>query len=187
MDNTFKEKYESVFARVCVFLGSGWRIDRRESDDNYRITLMNPALKNYTITARMEKDRIHLVGGVRRSRRVISCSSCSVAVSRLPHDIAREIKRKILVDAEKQIAECELDIATEARTKEEREQVINLVSRLVETRSYNGYYGVMCCFKSQGITGDVAEGYQNTYKLKLHDLSKDQLIKVVGFLSTLER
>lgn len=48
---------------------------------------------------------------------------------------------------------------------------------------------MMCCAisKPPKITGDVCEMYGEAYRLKLSDLSKDQLIKVIGFLSTLER
>ena len=101
--------------------------------------------------------------------------------------IAEDIKRKILVDAEQQIATAAADMAGINQQHEEKRQVIGLLSRLVETRNYEGYYGIMCSIRAQGLSGEVAEGYGNTYKLKLDALSKDQLIKIVGFISTLER
>nr|HBY1206004.1 hypothetical protein [Klebsiella pneumoniae] len=60
MEKTFFARYEAVFNRVCAFLGDGWKIDRR-TEDAYRINLVNPALRHYSIGARLEKDRIHLI------------------------------------------------------------------------------------------------------------------------------
>ncbi|WP_051225651.1 hypothetical protein [Photorhabdus temperata] len=185
--NQFNEKYEPIFNRVCAFLGKGWRIDKRDKPDFYRIRLMNPALKNYSISVRLEKDRLILTGGVIRSNRYCQYSTCSVSPSRWPWGIAEDIKKKILVDADKQIAFAAADQVEVNRLRKEKCQVIHLLSRLVDTSDYNGCCGVMCSIKVQGISGDVAEGYGETYKLKLHDLSKDQLIKIVGFLSNLER
>lgn len=184
---SFNEQYTPVFNRVCAFLGNGWRVDKRIPADAYRISLMNPAFKNYSIGVRMEKGRIILVGGVRRGHRTNEHSKCTVAPARDPWGIAEDIKRKILVDAEQQIATAAADMAGINQQHEEKRQVIGLLSRLVETRNYEGYYGIMCSIRAQGLSGEVAEGYGNTYKLKLDALSKDQLIKIVGFISTLER
>jgi hypothetical protein len=184
---SFNEQYTPIFNRVCAFLGNGWRIDKRIPADAYRISLMNPAFKNYSIGVRMDKGRIILVGGVRRGHRSNEHSRCTVAPTRDPWGIAEDIKRKILIDAAQQIATADADQAGMARQREEKRLVIGLLSRLVETRNYDGYYGVLCSIRMQGMTGDVSEGYGDTYKLKLDALSKDQLIRVVGFLSTLER
>lgn len=183
----FNEKYQPLFHRVCIFLGNGWRIDKRGSADSYRINLMNPVLKNYSITVRQEKDRLILVGGCRRSNRFSEYSKCTVSPSREPWGIAEDIKRKILIDADKQIANVAADFAEVKRLKDEERIVVNLISRLVSTQPYEGYYGIMCSFRTQGMSGDVAEWHNGTYRVKLHDLSKDQLIKLVGFMSTLER
>lgn len=189
MEKTFFSRYEAVFNRVCTFLGDGWKIDRR-TEDAYRINLVNPAFRHYSIFARIEKDRIHLTGGV-RSRSARSSggySACTVSPMRDPWGIAQDIRRKILPDAEKQIAYFEADRAGAQKIQDDRRILINLVGQLVEVQNYGGYYDVLCHIKTPGgISGDVCEMYGKAYRLKLGDLSKDQLIKVIGFLSTLGR
>lgn len=189
MEKPFFACYEAVFNRVCTFLGDGWKIDRR-TEDAYRINLVNPAFRHYSILARLEKDRIHLTGGV-RSRSARSSggySACTVSPMRDPWGIAQDIRRKILHDAEKQIAYFEADRAGAQKVQDDRRILINLVGQLVEVQNYGGYYDVLCHIKTPGgISGDVCEMYGKAYQLKLGDLSKDQLIKVIGFLSTLER
>ncbi|MFC7506452.1 hypothetical protein ACFQUX_02425 [Pantoea stewartii] len=105
-----------------------------------------------------------------------------------PWGIAQDIRRKILPDAEKQIAYFEADRAGAQKIQDDRRILINLVGQLVEVQNYGGYYDVLCHIKTPGgISGDVCEMYGKAYRLKLDDLSKDQLIKVIGFLSTLGR
>ncbi len=105
-----------------------------------------------------------------------------------PLGIAQDIRRKILPDAEKQIAYFEADRAGAQKIQDDRRILINLVGQLVEVQNYGGYYDVLCHIKTPGgISGDVCEMYGKAYRLKLDDLSKDQLIKVIGFLSTLGR
>ena len=187
MVNTFLVRYEAVFNRVCAFLGDGWRIDRRR-EDSYRIYLVNPEYRNYSISARLEKDRIHLLGSVQRSRRSNSYASCTVSPMREAWGIAQDIKRKILLNARENIADHEADRAEEQRIQDERRILVNLLSRLVGVQQYSGYYGGLCHISTvAGLSGKVDEIYGKAYRFEIDGLSKDQLIKLAGFLSTLER
>lgn len=72
---------------------------------------------------------------------------------REPWGIAQDIRRKILPDAEKQIAYFEADRAGAQKIKDERQILINLVGQLVEVQNYGGYYDVLCHIKTpEGIT-----------------------------------
>lgn len=187
MDSTFRERYEAIFNRVCVFLGNGWRIDLR-TKDSYRIYLVNPSYKNYSISARLEKHRIHLLGSVRGCKRTNTWSACTVSPTREPWGIAADIKKRILIDAVNQIAIFEADRAGEQSLREDRDILIGLISRQVETWTHRGYYSGLFSLKTNyGVSGDVEERYGDAYALKLAGLSKTQLIKITGFLSTLER
>ncbi|EDM7166968.1 hypothetical protein CV935_22690 [Salmonella enterica subsp. enterica serovar Litchfield] len=187
MERNFFLKYESIFNRVCVFLGEGWKIDRRIQDD-YRIHLIHPDYRNYSISARLENNKIKLLGCVHLTRRGNQFSSCSVSPLRDAIGIARDIKRKILCNAREQISFYEADTKGERLLREEREYTINLLSRLVDAKRYEGYYGGLCQIKTNhGITGKVDDTKGVIYRLELDDLNKDQLIKLIGFISTLER
>lgn len=59
---TFKSAYLSLFEHVCSFLGNGWRINKLHQNDEHLIKLMNTMLKNYSVVARKEKERIMIYG-----------------------------------------------------------------------------------------------------------------------------
>lgn len=187
MERTFFERYEAVFNRVCAFLGEGWRIDRR-TEDSYRIYLINPALRNYVVSARLEKHKIHLFGFVQKSRRSNSYGACMVSPMRAPWGIAEDIKNKILVNAQENIAHFEAERAGELAIQEERRLIVHLLSRILDANKYTGYYGGLCYIGTDaGLSGKVDEVYSGAYRLTIGDLDKTQLIKLAGFLSTLER
>jgi len=186
MENTFRARYETIFSRVCAILGDNWRIDRR-LQEQHRISLINPGYRNYSISARLEKDRIHLVGGVRNFHRSNTYSSCTVSPRREAWAIAQDIKRKILVDAATQIATFEADRSGAARLEEDNRILVNLLKKMASVTEYHNIYDVLCRVRTaQGICGDVKLPLSNGYRLNLDGLSKDQLIKVIGFLSTLD-
>ncbi|WP_233981880.1 hypothetical protein [Pectobacterium versatile] len=183
----FIETYLPVFLRVCFFLGSDWRVDQRKLDDHYRIHLFTPKLNNYGITVRSEKNRIVIIGGVNRSISNISCSRCTVSLTRTPQEIAREIKKRILPEAETQISKADKDL-TEAKVQvEEKNGLIHLLSQFIDTKDYSKLYAIFCEIRAHGVSGDISGGWSNTYNLDLKNLSKDQLLKIAGFLSTLDR
>lgn len=187
MQSNFFARYETLFNRVCVFLGGGWRIDRR-TEDTYRIYLINPAYRNYSISARLEKDRIHLFGGVQASRRGNSYASCTVSPARAAWGIAKDIQSKILVNAREHIAHFEADRAGEQALQDERRLLVHLLSRLTDVEQYTGYYGGLCYFgTAHGLRGKIDEVCSGSYRLTIGDLDKTQIIKLVGFLTTLER
>lgn len=185
MSVTFRERYQSVFIRVCAFLGEGWRIDKR-NEDSHRIYLINPAYRNYTIVARLEKNRVYLLGSVKACKRSNTYSKCTVSPEREPWAIAKEIEKRILIDAEKQIATYQADEAGEQQLKEERRILIHLLSQIAHTSPYTGYYGGLCSIETaSGVSAEVKDIYGKEYKVTASHLTKDQLIKLIGFLSTL--
>lgn len=186
MDKTFNERYTAVFERVCVFLGNGWRIDRR-IEDGYRLTLINPDYRHYSITARLEKGRIILSGSVNKYRHSNSYSRCTVSPTRGAAEIAGDIRRKVLQNARHQIAIFEADCAGEQQQREDRRNLMHMLGRLTDVYEYDRSTNVLCSITtSHGIKGDVTDRYGG-YQLNLSQLSKDQLIKVVALISTLER
>ncbi|ECO4313582.1 hypothetical protein AB0001_004784 [Salmonella enterica] len=187
MEGTFLKQYEAVFNRVCAFLGNGWKIDRRVEEE-YRIFLVSPNYRHYSISARLEDNRIYLFGSVRNSKRGSGYSRCSVSPLRTPWGIADDIKRKILIDALSHIEEHESELTKVRLQEEERQNTVGLLSRLVEARRNSGYQSGLCDFRtSLGLSGKVDDAKGSLYRLEVEDLSKDQLIKLVGFVSTLER
>lgn len=184
---TFYETFMPVFKRVCGFLGDGWRVDQRRADERYRIFLFTPALANYGITVRQEKDRLILTGGAVRSRSHNDYSCCTVALKREPRGIAQDIRKKVLAYAQQQIATAAADLAGISARNEEQRILLHLLASLLEARDHQNYHGILCEINAHGVRGDVSEGYRGDYNLNLIRLSKDQLIKLAGFISTLER
>lgn len=187
MADSFSTRYFDFFTRVCAFLGDGWRLDRRDLHYGYRILMINPAYQNYSISAKMEKNRIHLFGNVQKYSGCGEYSSCSVSPSRQPWEIAEDIKRKILIDAKRQIALYEEERTKRQQQKDDREILIHALSRLVKAERYSFYDGYRLCSveASNGIYGSVREG-NSGFALEVTKLSADQLIKVIGFISTLQ-
>lgn len=184
---TFNETFIPVFKRVCSALGDGWRFDQRRADELYRIFLFTPALPNYSIVVLQEKDRLILTGSPKRSRSYNDYSRCTVALTREPRAIAQDIRKKILAYAPQQIDKAAADLAGRMEQKEDRQILLNLLSRLIETRDLQNRNGILCELKAQCIRGYVSERYQGSYNLELSGLGKDQLIKLAGFISMLER
>ncbi|PLY35360.1 hypothetical protein F164LOC_20700 [Pectobacterium carotovorum] len=183
----FNERNNPLFTRVCGFLGNGWRIDHRRADESQRIFLFTPALSNYGITVRREKDRLILTGSPVRSQSYNHYSRCTVALTRDPRGIAQDIKKKILPDAQAWIDKAAADLAGRHVLKDERRILLNLLTRLIDTRDYDNYRGVLCEINAHGMSGNVLEGHRGAYNLNISGISKDQLIKLAGFISTLER
>lgn len=102
---TSKSAYLSLFECVCVFLGDGWRINKLHQDEENQIRLMNPILKNYSIVARQEQDRIMIYGSIDYYYyRYGKLAKCSVSLTRNARAIAQDIKRKILITAVDEIS-----------------------------------------------------------------------------------
>ena len=186
MADSFSTRYIDLFTRVCAFLGEGWRLDRREPQYGHQILMMNPAFKHYAISARLEKNRIHLFGNVQKYSGCGEWSSCTVSPNRQPWEIAEDIRRKILVDAKRQIALYEKERAERQQKKDDRAILIHALSQLVKAERYSFYDGHRLCSveASNGIYGSVREG-NSGFTLEVTKLSTDQLIKLVGFVSTL--
>lgn len=180
---TFKSAYLPLFERVCGFLGSGWRINKLHQNEESQIKLMNPTLKNYSIVCRREKDRIMIYGSVDYYHyRYGKLAKCSVSLTRNASAIAEDIKRKILITAVDEISKASEYHQKEQEKKEQKRILIGMLAQQVKLEScYNAIMGIVA---SSGIRGRVKEGYDG-YNLKLYKLNTEQLIKIVGFVSTL--
>ncbi|WON75542.1 hypothetical protein [Serratia sp. UGAL515B_01] len=178
----FKEQYTELFNVVCQFLGDGWRISQLDNDYGHRIKLTSSLYKNYSIIARIEKGRINLFGSVDSKYFRGGYHSCSVSSKREPWAIANDIRKKILFDAAEQIHLA--DVARKSQEEQNDEILIlkGLLSRLV---TLEHYYGALCGFKHEKVSGAIEQRYNGNYTLKIDSLDKDTLIRVVGFLSTL--
>lgn len=180
--SNFKEQYTELFNVVCRFLGDGWRINQLESDYDHRIKLTSSLYKDYSIIARIEKGRIQLFGSVDSKYFRGNYHSCSVSPKREPWTIANDIKKKILFDVAEQINLAEVARKHQEEQKDEIRFLKGLLSRLVTLESY---YGALCGFKHQKLSGAIEQRYSGNYTLKIDNMDKDTLIRVVGFLSTL--
>lgn len=118
---TFKSTYLSLFERVCGFLDNGWRINKLHQDEEHRIKLLNPTLKNYSIVARKEKDRIMIYGSVDYYHyRYGKLAKCSVSLTRNASTIAQDIKRKVLITAVDEISKANKYYQKEQEKKEQK-------------------------------------------------------------------
>ncbi|HGJ5856154.1 hypothetical protein [Arsenophonus nasoniae] len=180
---TFKSAYLPLFERVCVFMGSGWRINKLHQDEEHLIKLMNPTLKNYSIVCRREKDRIMIYGSVDYYHyRYGKLAKCSVSLTRNASAIAEDIKRKVLITAVDEINKANEYHQKEQEKKEQKRILKGMLAQQVKLESY--YNAITGIVASSGIHGKVKEGYDG-YNLKLYKLNTEQLIKIVGFVSTL--
>lgn len=185
METPFSIRYLEFFNRVCAFLGDGWRVDRRDLENGHRILISNPAYQYFSITVRMTKGRFHIFGSVPK---YTGCdwSSCTAAPNRQPWEIAEDIRRKILVNARRQIQLYMAEKTERQKKIDSREILIHSLSKLVRATRYSDYNrsGLCSLEAPNGIYGGVKES-NHGYSLELSRLSTDQLIKVIGFISTL--
>ncbi|WGM08721.1 hypothetical protein [Arsenophonus nasoniae] len=180
---TFKSAYLHLFERVCGFMGSGWRINKLHQDEEHLIKLMNPMLKNYSVVARKEKDRIMIYGSVDYYHyRYGKLAKCSVSLTRNASAIAEDIKRKVLITAVDEINKANEYHQKEQEKKEQKRILRGMLAQQVKLESYhNAITGMVA---SSGVRGRVKEDYDG-YNLKLYKLTTEQLVKIVGFVSTL--
>ncbi|HHQ6539545.1 TPA: hypothetical protein ACSTJY_004975 [Serratia fonticola] len=178
----FKEQYEGIFNIVCRFLGGGWRVNQLDTVNKHRIKLTSPDFRDYAVYVRLEKDRIHIGGGVNSKLYQGGYNSCTVSPTKEPWLIANDIKRKIIFNAEEYIGYAKVARESNKDDQDEKELVKGLLSRLVEISSH---WGVLCGFKHGALCGTVEQRYSGSYMLKIDSLDKDKLVRIVGFLSTL--
>ncbi|TNV16115.1 hypothetical protein FH968_19950 [Buttiauxella sp. B2] len=180
---TFKDRYAPLFIKVCNFLGGGWRVDMLEMNNEHQIKLTAPNLRRYAISARQEKGRIVLSGHLEyRYYPYGEAAQCTVSLDRSPAAIANDIRRKILPGSAEQIAAAS-DYHQEQQAKKQHTMILkNMMAQQVTlTNHHNALTGF---YNGRGIRGAVTE-IGGGYGLMFDGLDTDQLIKIVGFISTL--
>lgn len=182
---SFKERYEPVFDIVCRCLGDNWRINLLDND-NYRINITSNRFMGFSIHVREEKNRFTIMGSFDSRIHRGKIYTCTVSKDRNPVHIADDIKRKIIVFAQNEIHKAK---ESEAQAKEKKEQdliVKSMLSRLFTMHS-SWQSGVIGSFKSDnGLDGIIRKTYSG-YKIEIDRLSVDNLIKLAGMITTLER
>ncbi|PII85125.1 hypothetical protein BL250_12525 [Erwinia sp. OLTSP20] len=180
---TFQERYSPFFESICRMLGNSWRVNYNKSW-NYRIFLTSPEYKNYSVSVADDKGRLRIYGSVDSRICRIDGHSCTVSPGRDQHVIAAEIQRKILVYAPEEIEKAKLYEQGYTNSQEHKKIVKGMLSQLV---SLSGYYNALTGYvTSSGIRGAVEER-SGGYDLKVENLSTEELIRVVGFLSEMKR
>ncbi|MFN2098366.1 hypothetical protein ACKVM9_002198 [Pantoea agglomerans] len=180
---TFQERYSPFFESVCRMLGNGWRVNYIRSWEN-RIFLTSPGFKNYSVSVAAEKGRLRIYGSVDSRICRIEGHGCTVSPERDQYAIAAEIQRKILGHAPEQIEKAAL-YDQGYKNKQEQEKIVKgMLSRLV---SLSWHYNALTAYAtSSGIRGSVGER-SGGYDLRVDNLSTDELIRVVGFISEMKR
>ncbi len=178
---TFFEKYQPVFEVVCRLLGQGWRVNLLD-DCQFRIKLTSPNFRNYLIHIRMEKERLHIVGGVDTRLWRSPVYLCTLSPQRNPVDIANDIQRKILVNAQQDIEKAREYEFSQRIEQEEKKILFGMMSQLVELENW---HGTLTGFITEnGLNGYVSEG-NNGYEMHIRGVSLDKLIKLAGLIKQL--
>lgn len=147
------------------------------------IKLTNPTLKNYSIVAKLEKNRIIIYGGIDYHHySYAKLAKCTVSLIRNARSIAQDIKRKILINAVDEINKANDYHQKKQQDEEHRKIVKGMLTRLVKLTPYwNAMTGIKTL---SGIDGTIRESY-NGYVVQFDGLTTEQLIKLVGFISVL--
>lgn len=179
---SFKDKYSLIFEIVAQLLDNGWRVNKLESDYVHRIKLTSPNFKNFAITARMDKGRIYISGGIIHHLFKGEWRHCTVSPNRQPIAITNDIERKILLTALEQVEYARIEIKKHYDKIDEREIVKSSIGRVMKL-SHSHY--CLCGFQHNEIMGSVKETHGGYYDLNISRLTKEKLIYVTSFLSTL--
>lgn len=185
---TFREKHLEAFKQVCRHLGNRWKVIQLPGEKETMIRLMNPELKKFTVEAFQSEGRIFLVGKV-----ADDCyfkgqyCRCTVSLDRPPHQIAGDISRKLVVNSQARIAEYET-YWTERGTEKARAEIIEAaLSRLMvidKERSWSRQYRYEQA--ASGLKGHIEYvSYNETYVIGVRGLSTDNMLKLLGFMTTL--
>ena len=181
-ENFFHE-YQKVCDITCSLLGNEWRVNKIKSWD-LCIVLTSPKYKDYSIYFRREKGRINISGSINSRLFRYSYNSCTVSENRKPQYIATDIKRKILVNIDEEIKRYIENLASHFNKVEEDKILKGLISRFGKLRNnYNAFTGFEL---NNNVKGEVNRRYRGNHQLIIDDINIDKLIKIIGFVSTLD-
>ncbi|EAB6210869.1 hypothetical protein ABN12_004471 [Salmonella enterica subsp. enterica serovar Mississippi] len=183
--NKFKEQYENLFSEISHAMGNKWRVNQlTERTDVIKLT--SPAFNGLSIYARRDNDRLVITGHVPAHWSYSACARCTVSVNRPARQIASDIKRKILPDGEKWLAEAN-EYQAKKKAKKENDNILKgVLGNLAKVSEGYHHNNTFCFWDSNKISGSIEEiCYDDYYRLKVNELTKDELIRVIGFISTL--
>lgn len=183
--NKFKEQYEELFNAVTRAMGSAWRVNQlTERTDVIKLT--SSAYTGLSLYVRRDGDRLVITGHVPAHWSYRACSRCTVSVNRPARQIAADIMRKILPDGYKWLDEAR-EYQVKVKVKKENDAILKgLLGNLVDVSNGYSHNHTFCFWESNKIDGSVEEScYESYYRLKANRLTKDELIRVIGFISTL--
>ncbi|EJI2508417.1 hypothetical protein NFG91_001239 [Salmonella enterica] len=181
---SFKEQHEKLLDSVCRAMGNRWRVNQLTNRTDC-VTLTSPEFKGLTLDVRKDyphDDRLSISGHVPDHWSYRYCGKCTVSVNRPARQIAADIVRKVLPKARKWIEEANEYQAKKAAEREEKEQTKGLLQRLVNV---SRGHQVLCCWDTNKINGSVDVNCYGTYRLMANALTKDEMIRIIGFISTL--
>lgn len=181
--SNFQERYTPLLETVCRMLGNGWKVNHIRSWE-HRVFITSPNFKHYSISVAYDKGRLKFLGSVDSRLCRVAAHSCSVCPKRDQSSIAADIQRKIISYAPDEIAKT---INYEQGYKDSQEHKIILKGMLSRLVSLSSCYNALTAYTtSSGIRGRVEERGSG-YELRIDDLSTDELIRIVGFVSEMKR
>lgn len=182
-NKSFFQEYQSVCNVICGLLGDEWRVNKIKSWD-LCIVLTSPKYKDYSIYFRREKGRLNISGSIYSRLFHYSCNYCTVSEKRNPKHIANDIKRKILINIDEEIKK-HIENLDSYNNKLEQDKILKgLISRFGKLRNhYNAFTGFEL---NNCVKGEVNRRYRGNHQLIIDDINIDKLIKIIGFVSTLD-
>lgn len=181
----FNERYQSVFEIVCRCLGDNWRINLL-NNDNYRIKITSNQFMGFSIHVREEKNRFTIMGSFDSRIHRGKIYTCTVSKDRNPAHIAEDIKRKIIAFAQDEIKQAN-ESKVKAQEKKENDLIVKgMLSRLF-TMHKSWQSGVIGSFKADNGLDGMIRKTGSGYKIEIDRLSVDNLIKLAGMITTLDK
>lgn len=185
---TFRDDYLDTFKLVCWHLGSGWRVIQLPGEQPHTVRLKNPDLREFTIEATKSEGRLFLIAKVADNAHYKGqYYRCTTALNRPAKQIAGDIRRKLIQNAAARIEEHQNNLRAKATEKGNEDLILSALSRLLElgkVRSWSREYTYRQSVS--GLKGHIEfVKYNETFEIGIRGLSGDNLLKIVGFMSTL--
>ncbi|EBU7763813.1 hypothetical protein DK750_02970 [Salmonella enterica subsp. enterica serovar Rovaniemi] len=183
--DSFKSQHEKLFTVVAHLLGGKWRVNQlTERTDVIKMT--SSEFSGLDLYVRQEKNRFVITGHVKAHWSYNACSRCTVSTERPARQIASDIRRKILPDGYKWLVEAN-EYQAKKKAKKESDNILKgVLGNLAKVSEGYHHNNTFCFWDSNKISGSIEEiCYDDYYRLKVNELTKDELIRVIGFISTL--
>ena len=182
--SNFAESYTPFLTTVFHLIGKGWKIDHRDCLNTHRVKVINPEYRHLMILVGIEKQRLSVsIHADRKISPYVESHNCSLSLSRDAVSVARQIELKITAHAA-EMMRLASQHHRDLQNQEEEDLILrNCLSRFFRLQNaFNSLFG----FRKKNISGSIRSPFSGNYALKLENLTKDQLIKISGFISTFE-